>query len=1455
MERLICRALLLFLSALEFTQGRTVIEKKYHWLTEDWGNCYVPQGCGDGTRERPVWCAERQTGKTALEYLCKVADQPLRTKPCFVACRHHKDHLEWRVGEWGPCLTSDNDVSGGVMERNVTCILTSHDHVLASMVIDDDNCLVLGKRPESTRDCVLPSRQECVLTEWSSWTPCCDLTQHRTRSVLVAPHYGAQPCPQLSEWRSCEDEDPSCENPSSSTSTRLRVEKWGECRPSWPPPKSQGGADLEEEDQLRLWDGDFQGHADNYYKHWPQVGTQHRTVTCLGPNGIQVDIRECLSDRGEAGLPMRERACIISQDCAVSEWSEWSVIQEGCIDPNGNEWADITERKREVLRLHEGQGKTCPHLIETKETKANLPLCSHKYRWVTSKWSPCTLPGEMGLVVCGGGLQFRNITCVKAEGGQPLPPKQCQTLPPPPTVQRCEEACPRDCEVSQWAAWGPCKPVTDICSADPPLPPPRKGIRERTRTVLVAPSAKGLGCPSLAEVQPCSHPRCFLWRPGPWSPCYLNTHLTKCGAGTRNRKVECVSHEGEPAPESGCADMMPDVEEACLLPCPYDCVVSAWSSWSPCSQPCSTPTSLALRSRNRTIIAPPGHEGHPCPDPDEFMQIEGCNTHGCHGYSWMTLPWQDCNATCDREGYQVREVWCSEKQEQVPDDKCLTLEKPAQYRRCTKECPSECQVSPWSEWSKCDLHTCYPNGTRGTTTMQTRYRVVLEEGKDCGPLVEHTPCPIGPPRPCPTYHWTTGNWSNCQLAKGVLCGHGLRTRDLWCTKDDSGERVELKNCLVTEEPLPVSVERCHADCHSPCQLIEWTNWSACKQPCQGVKDRTRQLIGLSWQHAACQALSLVETMPCPCAQYNLIPLSEWSTCLTNESAPCGTGTRYRAMACVDTKEQTVDPSLCGGSNGLQEEPCLLPCPTDCLLGDWTSWNECSVVCGPGIQNRTREILREEADGGRPCGSTIETKICNTSCEVYQWQAGGWSECSLLPSDRPLGCGTGDQYRQVRCVDTRTVTQVNEGLCDWTTRPSDINGCHVACPGDCVLSPWSEWSICPKGCLANSQQQRTRTMLRAAALTGSNCPHAIQTQPCQLNVTCFTYRWVTTNYSSCLPLGGSPCGEGMATRAIYCLRSDNRPVPDSYCSDQQKPNPAEKWCYTDCPVDCELAEWSEWNSSKCHCDQTGMTRHAIIATNPSSSGRPCPEVLHWRPCPATPCYVWQPGNWSQCQLHGAACGHGVRTRNVTCVKLNDNTTVEPWHCTGSSRRPSVWEPCHSPCESDCQLSPWSEWSHCHGDCTKDKSGYQTRSRAVIRPPQSAGAEPCPEALWETQPCSLGPCYSFDWTVTSTGNIVCQRSDGLHVSGGCTGKKKPRISACHWEEDRCVCEDGAVVLQQTACIPESNEVQARMYFPNDDLNVWLFAMIGIGCVFIIFVGASIYLLCHSSREASMGYQQSK
>ena len=52
-------------------------------------------------------------------------------------------------------------------------------------------------------------------------------------------------------------------------------------------------------------------------------------------------------------------------------------------------------------------------------------------------------------------------------------------------------------------------------------------------------------------------------------------------------------------------------------------------------------------------------------------------------------------------------------------------------------------------------------------------------------------------------------------------------------------------------------------------------------------------------------------------------------------------------------------------------------PVDCQLGQWSAWSSCDVSCGGGTQFRTRTVLVPAANGGLPCGPTIEYRTCNT----------------------------------------------------------------------------------------------------------------------------------------------------------------------------------------------------------------------------------------------------------------------------------------------------------------------------------------------------------------------------------------------------------------------------------------------------------------------------------------------
>merc|ERR1719313_2160462 len=75
---------------------------------------------------------------------------------------------------------------------------------------------------------------------------------------------------------------------------------------------------------------------------------------------------------------------------------------------------------------------------------------------------------------------------------------------------------------------------------------------------------------------------------------------------------------------------------------------------------------------------------------------------------------------------------------------------------------------------------------------------------------------------------------------------------------------------------------------------------------------------------------------------------------------------------------------------------LQPCPVDCKIDVWSGWSKCSAECGGGVQQRVREVERAMKYGGKPCGSTSQSKACNVKacekdCDLTEWTK--WSWCS------------------------------------------------------------------------------------------------------------------------------------------------------------------------------------------------------------------------------------------------------------------------------------------------------------------------------------------------------------------------------------------------------------------------------------------------------------------------------
>lgn len=1502
----------------------TKAPSSYKWQSGSWGSCHSPTKCGEGQQQRLIWCAHWDN-RRSLTVFCDSSSMPEEVRPCFQVCDEHRGKLSWRVSDWGACLPTTQEthrVSGvvqvtfhstsrylkGHMSRDVVCVYRKNNHSHAR-VVSDEACKHFEEKPSSRLPCIVPRSQDCIVTEFGEWLLCsgCDTgNRTRIRRVLVAPKHGGRPCPKLSETEPCNDvQRVGCLQTTKVSEFRLRIGPWTEC--------------FSLEHNLE----------DIQYGFWASVGYQNRDVTCKDDSGMPVDLKNCLGDDTHL-TPPKIQACIVPVNCLVSSWSEWSVMKEGCVSQSGHVHPELRKRTREVLRVPLGDGKPCPHLEETHELtdKGKLPSCT-KFKWLPGEWSDCMLTEQMKVkeVVCGGGIRRRNLTCLRSEDLVPVEPSLCLE-PPPPVVHRCSVHCRQDCVVSSWSGWGPCQPL-DCRDA---FNGKNVGYQERSRAVVIEPSAGGLDCPPLSQVDTCEHPSCYQWNVTEFSPCAVPSKELKCGLGKQIRKAFCVDLKGAIVDEALCNMNipMPELNVPCYIPCPIDCVLSPWSEWSPCSRICTERDEFGKRTRNRTIVAIAGSGGAPCPQKHELMETETCNLHSCFGFGWKVLPWKDCKLNNPADlcglGRQVRDVHCMKDDERhVSDKKCIPLPRPQTVRNCTVPCPKACQLSKFSDWTKCK-DICTPDDTH----FQERVQHVLQ-----WPEAGQPPCPTALkevracPSPCTTdgkcsnqcntYTWSVQEWGSCVLPDdNAECGPGYRTRGVKCLRNSQKE-VEVALCLQTNHTIPEASQPCHVDCDYPCVFSEWSKWTQCPMICGGNQIRSRMLLSHGQQVEECKndyRFPLNETRGCSCNVHSALAEGDWSDCVLydlDETTPingvevqgrCGVGRRFRRVACYDKNSQLADPYLCT-QTGYEEDACMVPCPIDCQMSSWSEWSSCSVACGTGIQYRTRKIISPDFEGGRPCPATDsnkvqrEVRLCSVSCHQFRWETEGWTQCELNSNPLPR-CGLGHQTRIVRCIkfDGINKMEVNEKFCDPVLKPPSVNYyCHIPCPQHCVVSEWAEWSSCPQTCNHSHVRKRTRTITRKPWGTGISCPLMEEKESCALNENCFNYVWNLTEWTSCTIPDEATCGEGVKQRGVICERSDGRSVAPEYCikSGVSRPKSEELACMVDCPIDCEVSQWSQWNSDDCNpCGSSlgVIIRRRRVTVNPSSTGRPCPTLMMQRkPCPAQPCYFWHHTSWSECVLEGGQCGYGRKRRDVLC-KRTDGSVVDRQYCLAANTSRFLdaltdvkWleklldieeeEPCFMPCPGDCVMSEWSEWSPCHRDCNNgEQVGFRSRSRFVEILPSHFG-QSCPRELFETKPCFGGSCLSYNWKVRS-GFVECVRSDGLVVLGGCHGKPRPCVPDCripHSEcshSGECMCETGYRSLYRESSgldglrelvgcdlinhtnssrhkghnMPDDGEVKISYFPSDDDVSFWMYAMIAVGSAFVIFVAVTIYLMCHST-----------
>uniref|UniRef100_A0AAX7SGE4 Spondin-1 n=1 Tax=Astatotilapia calliptera TaxID=8154 RepID=A0AAX7SGE4_ASTCA len=260
---------------------------------------------------------------------------------------------------------------------------------------------------------------------------------------------------------------------------------------------------------------------------------------------------------------------------------------------------------------------------------------------------------------------------------------------------------------------------------------------------------------------------------------------------------------------------------------PETCIYSGWSPWSACS---SSTCEKGRRMRQRMLKAQLDLSV-PCPHTQDFQPCmgPGCSREEpstCMMSEWIS--WSACSVSCGM-GMRSRERYVK----QYPEDGSLCQLNTEETEKCVvnDECYTiPCMLSPWSEWSECSV-TC----GRG---IRTRQRMLKSDPAECTEELEQTEkcmlpeCPVD----CMVSEWT--EWSECNKTCGK--GHTIRTRMIkvepqfggsYCPETIQRKKCKLRKCRrkpIKEEEVP------------GCRMQPWSSWTECTKPCGGgIQERFR----------------------------------------------------------------------------------------------------------------------------------------------------------------------------------------------------------------------------------------------------------------------------------------------------------------------------------------------------------------------------------------------------------------------------------------------------------------------------------------------------------------------------------------------------------------------------------------------------------------------------------------
>ncbi|XP_042565154.1 A disintegrin and metalloproteinase with thrombospondin motifs 16 [Clupea harengus] len=225
-------------------------------------------------------------------------------------------------------------------------------------------------------------------------------------------------------------------------------------------------------------------------------------------------------------------------------------------------------------------------------------------------------------------------------------------------------------------------------------------------------------------------------------------------------------------------------------------------------------------------------------------------------------------------------------------------------------------------------------------------------------------------QPCPP-SWSVGSWGLCSRT----CGEADQSREVECVQRTAPGQVEKIPNSRCPQPTPPSIQ----SCHNPTCPPQWSTgpWSQCSSVLRCGKGARRRLV---------------------------------------ECRSVGTGARALPDRSCDARLRPSSQESC------QLRRCSRP-----AKGQWvlSTWQQCSVTCGVGVQKRLLKCAEKDAEGkyqelaAKRCQHAAQPSVglqracvqpeCPRPAETSpSWYTSPWSQCTV-------SCGGGVQSRTVQCL--------------------------------------------------------------------------------------------------------------------------------------------------------------------------------------------------------------------------------------------------------------------------------------------------------------------------------------------------------------------------------------------------------------------------------------------------------